>query len=75
MAPELYTKNHAHNNTAEWFSVGVVVHEFLLSVRPYNEDKYKVPTYLLPFWLWMVQLANIGGHEPTSSETSFGRTS
>jgi len=41
MAPELYQKNHAHNNTAEWFSVGVLSHELLLSVRPYAEAVYK----------------------------------
>ncbi|CAN0024950.1 unnamed protein product, partial [Heterosigma akashiwo] len=34
MAPEIYGKGHRHGPASDWFSVGVVLHEFLKGARP-----------------------------------------
>mmetsp|Transcript_18692 Transcript_18692/g.24673 ORF Transcript_18692/g.24673 Transcript_18692/m.24673 type:complete len:426 (+) Transcript_18692:204-1481(+) len=36
MAPELYGTGHRHGSASDWFSVGVVFHEFVRGSRPFS---------------------------------------
>ncbi|GBG27454.1 Protein kinase, putative [Hondaea fermentalgiana] len=38
MPPEIYTRSHAHSKTADWFALGVTMHEFLTKRRPFRGD-------------------------------------
>jgi serine/threonine protein kinase len=35
LAPEVYTAPHTHGRTADWFAVGVTLHEFVIGRRPF----------------------------------------
>jgi len=41
MAPELYSHSHRHGTASDWFSVGVVFHEFLTASRPFSHSHIK----------------------------------
>jgi len=41
MAPEIYTRKHEHGVASEAFSLGVVAHEFLCGLRPYDPHSFK----------------------------------
>lgn len=41
MAPEIYSRKHEHGIASEAFSVGVVTHEFLCGLRPYDPQSFK----------------------------------
>mmetsp|Transcript_26830 Transcript_26830/g.35241 ORF Transcript_26830/g.35241 Transcript_26830/m.35241 type:complete len:382 (+) Transcript_26830:360-1505(+) len=41
MAPEIYSRKHEHGVASEAFSLGVVVHEFLCGLRPYDPNSFK----------------------------------
>jgi len=41
MAPEIYSKKHEHGVASEAFSLGVVTHEFLCGLRPYDPRSFK----------------------------------
>ena len=40
MAPEIYTKSHEHGPCADFFALGVMLHEFLFFTRPYERDSF-----------------------------------
>jgi serine/threonine protein kinase len=42
MAPEVYVPPHQHGTAAEYFSVGVTLHEFLTGTRPFPSNRFKV---------------------------------
>lgn len=46
MAPELYKGEHKHTVPSEAFALGVTVHEFHTSVRPYRPDSIKYSSRL-----------------------------
>jgi serine/threonine protein kinase len=39
MAPEIYFPTHKHGKAADWFSVGVTLHEFVTGRRPFETAK------------------------------------
>lgn len=41
MAPEIYLHKHKHGVPAEWFSVGVCLHEMVIGKRPWNVKKFQ----------------------------------
>jgi len=41
MAPEIYSRRHEHGVASEAFSLGVVCHEFLCGLRPYDPNSFK----------------------------------
>mmetsp|Transcript_29813 Transcript_29813/g.79614 ORF Transcript_29813/g.79614 Transcript_29813/m.79614 type:complete len:352 (-) Transcript_29813:94-1149(-) len=46
MAPELYKGEHKHTVPSEAFALGVTIHEFHTSVRPYRPDSIKYSSRL-----------------------------
>jgi serine/threonine protein kinase len=39
MAPEVYTDQHIHGTTFDWFCTAVTLHEFLTGRRPYEATR------------------------------------
>lgn len=39
LAPEVYTSQHLHGRTADWFAMGVTLHEFLCGRRPFEPQR------------------------------------
>jgi serine/threonine protein kinase len=35
-APEIYLEHHRHGTAADWFAVGVTLHEFVTGRRPFQ---------------------------------------
>lgn len=38
-APEIYLPHHRHGTAADWFALGVTLHEFVTGRRPFETSK------------------------------------
>ena len=39
MAPEIYSDHHKHGPSADWFSLGITLHEFVCGRRPFESNR------------------------------------